>query len=402
MEGRPYAAPELGQLPGPEPHGGSLTARLASEDEREGLLEKAGKLVSIDLGEKALADLECLAVGAFSPLEGFMTRADYQSVLKDMRLESGLVWSLPVTLPVGDDKVRELKGAEQLALVAADSGPLAILHLEEVYQYDKNDEARHIYRTEDPAHPGVAQLHDQGGSLLGGRVTVLRLPPGRPFEEYRLTPEEVRLECAHRGWRTVAGFQTRNPIHRAHEYLTKCALEIVDGLLLHPLVGKTKGDDVPAAARMAAYRALLEEYYPASRVLLSVFPAAMRYAGPREAVFHAICRKNYGCTHFIVGRDHAGVGNYYGSFEAHEIFGEFTAGQIGITPIFFDHAFWCRICGQMATAKTCPHSPEERVALSGTEVRRRLSTGEDIPTEFSREEVAEVLRKALADEDSAP
>jgi sulfate adenylyltransferase len=399
METRPDAAPEPRQVPGLEPHGGSLTPRLAPEEERERWLSEADQLVLIQVSEKTLADLECLAVGAFSPLEGFMMQADYQSVLKDMRLDSGLVWSLPVTLPVDDDQVRSLKGAENVALVAGDSGPLAILHLEEVYHYDKDDEAWHIYRTHDQAHPGVGQLHAQGSSLLGGRVTVLQFPSGRPFEEYRLTPAEVRLECAERGWRTVAGFQTRNPIHRAHEYLTKCALEIVDGLLLHPLVGQTKGDDIPASARMAAYKALLSDYYPASRVLLSVFPAAMRYAGPREAVFHAICRKNYGCTHFIVGRDHAGVGNYYGSFEAHEIFGEFTPEQIGITPIFFDHAFWCRICAQMATAKTCPHSPEERVALSGTEVRRRLSTGEDIPTEFSRAEVAAVLREALREKD---
>jgi sulfate adenylyltransferase len=400
METRPDPVPDPQQLPGPEPHGGSLITRLAPDEERERWLDEAGKLVSIQLGEKALADLECLAVGAFSPLEGFMVRADYQAVLKDMRLDSGLVWSIPVTLPADDDQVRRLKGAENVALVAGDSGPLAILHLEEVYHYDKDDEAWHIYRTQDPAHPGVDQLHSQGGFLLGGRVTVLRLPEERPFEEYRLTPEGVRLECAQRGWRTVAGFQTRNPVHRAHEYLTKCALEIVDGLLLHPLVGQTKGDDIPAPARMAAYRALLDEYYPASRVLLSVFPAAMRYAGPREAVFHSICRKNYGCTHFIVGRDHAGVGNYYGSFEAHEIFGEFSPEEIGITPIFFDHAFWCRICAQMATAKTCPHSPEERVALSGTEVRRRLVTGEHIPIEFSRPEVAAVLREALGDKDA--
>jgi sulfate adenylyltransferase len=401
METRPDTAAETEQLAGPEPHGGYLTARLAEQADRERWLADAGKLVSIQLGERSLADLECLAVGAFSPLEGFMTRADYQSVLKDMRLDSGFVWSLPVTLPVDDDQARRLKGVENAALVSGDSAPLAIIHLEEIYQYDKDDEARHVYRTEDPAHPGVAELNAQGGFLLGGRVTVLRLPPRRTFEEYRLTPEQVRLECARQGWRTIAGFQTRNPIHRAHEYLTKCALEIVDGLLLHPLVGKTKGDDIPAEARMAAYQALLTGYYPAARVLLSVFPAAMRYAGPREAVFHAICRKNYGCTHFIVGRDHAGVGNYYGSFEAHEIFGEFTPDEIGITPIFFDHAFWCRLCGQMATSKTCPHSPEERVALSGTEVRRRLSMGEDIPTEFSRSEVASVLRQALSTEDAS-
>ncbi|MDQ4149758.1 MAG: sulfate adenylyltransferase [Actinomycetota bacterium] len=383
-------------LPGPPPHGGSLTERLASDEERERWLSDAAGLVTIQVGERSLADLECLAVGAFSPLQGFMGRDDYQSVLKEMRLASGLVWSLPVTLAVDDEQVASLKGADQVALAAPGSRePLAIIELEEVFPYDRDEEARHVYRTEDPAHPGVAEVQSQGSNLVGGRVTVLSLPPGRMFEEHRLTPAEVRRECSRRGWRTMAGFQTRNPVHRAHEYLTKCALEIVDGLLLHPLVGKTKGDDIPASARMSAYAALLSDYYPPHRVLLSVFPAAMRYAGPREAIFHALCRKNYGCTHFIVGRDHAGVGNYYGSFEAHEIFDEFRPEEIGITPIFFDHAFWCRLCSQMATAKTCPHSPEERVALSGTEVRRRLSTGEDIPPEFSRPQVVEVLRRVL-------
>jgi sulfate adenylyltransferase len=382
-------------LPGPPPHGGRLTTRLAHPDERDRWLEQIQALPSVTLTPREVADIECLAVGALSPLEGFLGRADYESVVADMRLASGLVWTLPVTLAATADEVIDLKIDTDVALRDPLGEPLAVLHLEEIYAYDREEEAESVFRTSDPSHPGVATLLAQGEWLLGGRVTVLRLPRGRPFVSYRLTPREVRRAVADRGWRTLVGFQTRNPIHRAHEYLTKCALEQVDGLLLHPLVGETKGDDIPADVRMQAYEVLMEGYYPKDRVLLSVFVAAMRYAGPREAIFHALCRKNYGCTHFIVGRDHAGVGSYYGTFDAQDIFREFEPEELGIAPMFFDHSFWCRSCGGMATTKTCPHGPGDRVALSGTEVRRRLSTGEPIPPEFSRPEVAAVLSAAL-------
>lgn len=381
-----------GREPGPTPHGGTLTACLVRPETRDAWLEEVPKLPSVTLNQREIADIECLGVGAFSPLEGFLRREDYELVVAEMRLSSGHVWSLPLTLAASADEVVELRRAEEVALRDPDGEPLAVLHLEEVFAYDREEEAERVFRTSDPGHPGVAALLAQGEWLLGGSVSVLRLPRNRPFLQYRLTPHESRQAIADRGWRTVVGFQTRNPIHRAHEYLTKCALEIADGLLLHPLVGETKEGDLPAEVRMRAYELLLAEYYPPERALLSVFPAAMRYAGPREAIFHAICRKNYGCTHLIVGRDHAGVGDYYGSFDAHAIFGEFGPDEIGITPLFFDHAFWCDRCRQMATAKTCPHGESERVTLSGTEVRRRLSDGEEIPTEFSRPEVARMLR----------
>lgn len=384
--------------PGPAPHGGKLTPALVGPEERDRFMDRLPGLPSVTLTPREVADIECLAVGVFSPLEGFLGRADYESVVAEMRLASGLPWSLPVTLAATAEEVIGLRRSDEAVLRDPQGEALAILHLEDIYAYDREEEAEQVLRTSDPDHPGVAALLGQGEWLLGGRLSVLRLPRGRPFVAFRLTPREVRLAIADRGWRTVVGFQTRNPIHRAHEYLTKCALETVDGLLLHPLVGETKEGDVPADIRMQAYEALLADYYPEDRVLLSVFPAAMRYAGPREAIFHAICRKNYGCTHFVVGRDHAGVGQYYGSFDAHDIFGEFDPQEIGITPIFFDHAFWCRRCGQMATAKTCPHGSAERVALSGTEVRRRLAEGEALPQEFSRPEVAEVLRAAFSKE----
>jgi len=383
------------RLPGPPPHGGTLTARLAHPDERDRWLDRVPSLPSVTLTAREVADIECLAVGTFSPLTGFLGRADYESVVADMRLASGLVWTLPVTLAATADEVITLREGGDVVLRDPQGEPLAILHLEEIYAYDREEEAEGVFRTSDPAHPGVATLLTQGEWLLGGPVTVLRLPRGRPFVSYRLTPREVRVAIADRGWRSVVGFQTRNPIHRAHEYLTKCALEQVDGLLLHPLVGGTKGDDIPADVRMQAYQTLMAGYYPQDRVLLSVFVAAMRYAGPREAIFHALCRKNYGCTHFIVGRDHAGVGNYYGTFDAQDIFREFEPEELGIQPMFFDHSFWCNRCGGMATAKTCPHGTGDRVALSGTEVRRRLTTGEAIPPEFSRPEVAAVLHAAL-------
>ncbi|HVL50290.1 MAG TPA: sulfate adenylyltransferase [Actinomycetota bacterium] len=379
-------------------HGGLLQQLMASSDAADDWRGRLPQLPSIGISGQTLADLECLAVGAFSPLTGFLGRADYECVLKEMRLASGLAWTLPVTLAISDDEVEQIKGSENVVLKSPTGEDLAVLHLEEIYPYDRRAEARHVFRTEDSNHPGVAALLAQGDHLVGGRVTVLALPAGRPFENLRLTPAEVRQELQRRGWRTVCGFQTRQPIHRAHEYHTKVALEILDGLLLHPMVSEGKGEDFPAAVRMTAYQTLLANFYPPGRVMLSAFPATMRYAGPREAVFHAICRKNYGCTHFIVGRDHAGFASYYGSFEAHEIFEEFNREELGITPLLVDHAFWCSLCDQMTTVKTCPHSPEERIVLSGTEVKNRLALNESIPKEFSRLPVAEVLRDALRTE----
>jgi sulfate adenylyltransferase len=278
-----------------------------------------------------------------------------------------------------------------VALTDEHGHPLAVLEVAEKYRYDKREEARLAYGTEDEAHPGVAAVYAQGEVNLAGKVSVFELPPAGEFAELKLTPRETREVFQSRGWRRIAGFQTRNPIHRAHEYLQKCALEIVDGLLIHPLVGETKGDDTPSEVRIRCYRALIERYFPEDRVLLAVWPGAMRYAGPREAIFHALVRKNYGCTHFIVGRDHAGVGSYYGTYDAQRIFDEFAPGELGIIPLFFEHAFFCRTCGGMASPKTCPHSPGERVALSGTAVREKLAQGERLPAEFTRPEVAEIL-----------
>ncbi len=373
------------------PHGGALVTRLAPPDAVPALEERARSQRRLRLNAREVSDLELLAVGALSPLDGFLRRADYERVVAEMRLASGLPWSLPITLSAEPDEVAGVRPGDDLALEDPAGHLLALLHLEEVYGYDKEREARAVYRTTDAAHPGVAALYAQGSLLLGGAVTVLRLPTHAEFTAYRLTPAETRRVFAERGWRRVVGFQTRNPVHRAHEYIQKCALEIADGLLLHPLVGETKGDDVPAAVRMRCYEVLLERYYPRDRVLLAVNPAAMRYAGPREAVFHALLRKNYGCTHFVVGRDHAGVGNYYGPYDAQRIFDAFAPEELGIVPLFFDNTFYCRACGGMASGKTCPHDPEHHVTLSGTQVRAMLQQGEVPPAEFTRPEVAHVL-----------
>jgi sulfate adenylyltransferase len=367
------------------PHGGELVGR---EGERPDGVEA---LETIRLTPRELSDLDMLASGALSPLAGFMGREDYERVLEEMRLASGLPWALPVCLAVG-----EASTADRVALADDGGRPLAVLDVEEVFRYDKQREAERCFLTRDNAHPGVARVRAQPDYYVAGRVTVFeRLEP--PFPELHKDPRETRALFAERGWRRVVGFQTRNPIHRAHEYLTKCALETVDGLLIHPLVGETKADDVPAAARVQAYDALIDRYYPRERVVVSAFPAAMRYAGPREAIWHAICRKNYGCSHFIVGRDHAGVGDYYGTYDAQLVFDEFEPHELDIEPMFFEHAFYCRACGQMATAKTCPHPADEHVFLSGTKVRELLSEGKLPPAEFSRPEVAEVLIRTYRD-----
>jgi len=343
----------------------------------------------------SLADLEMIAVGAMSPLTGFMTRADYEGVVSEMRLANGMVWSIPVTLPVSTGQAASLREGQEVALVEGEGHVLAVMTVQDKFTYDKRREAREVYRTEDDKHPGVARLYRQGDVLLGGPVWLVDMPAHREFIEFRHTPLETRRMFDRRGWKTIVAFQTRNPIHRSHEYIQKTALEIVDGLLLHPLVGETQPSDIPADVRMASYQAILRDYYPPDRVLLGVFPAAMRYAGPREAIFHALCRKNYGCTHFIVGRDHAGVGKYYGTYDAQKIFDEFEPDEIGITPLLFENTFYCKKCGGIVSAKTCPHGEQDHVIFSGTEVRRRLETGESIPPEFTRPEVYRVLVEGM-------
>ena len=376
-------------------HGGPLVDLLVSGAETDAFRERAASLPAVRLSARSLSDLELLAAGGYSPLDGFMTEADYRAIVNDMHLASGVPWPMPITLAVADDEARSIEEGAEIALADDAGRVLAVMRVAQKFAYDKRLEAMEVYRTEDEAHPGVAAVYAQGEVLLGGPVRVLDLPVHDDFLPYRLTPAQTRAEFEKRGWRTVVGFQTRNPVHRAHEYIQKCALEIVDGLLLHPLVGETKSDDIPADVRMRCYEVLLENYYPLDRVLLSVNPAAMRYAGPREAIFHALVRKNYGCTHFIVGRDHAGVGSYYGTFDAQRIFEEFAPGELGITPLMFDHTFFCRRCDEMASVKTCPHEGDARVTLSGTQVREMLKGGVPPPIEFSRPEVARILIEAM-------
>jgi sulfate adenylyltransferase len=323
-----------------------------------------------------------------------MAKADYDRVVQEMHLANGLVWSVPVTLAVPEKEAQDIKHGEEIGLWQEDT-PLAIMAVSDIYSRDLAWEAKEVYRTEDQAHPGVARLYRHGRTLLGGDIWLLNWPQPREFPEFRHTPVQTRRMFARQGWRRIVGFQTRNPIHRAHEYIQKTALEITDGLFLHPLVGETKADDIPADIRMQSYQALLRDYYPAERVLLGVFPAAMRYAGPREAIFHALARKNYGCTHFIVGRDHAGVGNYYGTYDAQLIFDEFDPEEIGITPLFFDYTFYCRKCGGIVSAKTCPHTKEDWISLSGTQVREMLERGEMLPEEFTRPEISKILRDGI-------
>ena len=370
------------------PHGGELINRTVTGDEASALAEEARGLPRVHMTEKQTADLDMIASGALSPLHGFMVQADYERVVEEMRLENGLPWALPVTL-----SVPEKPTAARLALEGYEGDLLAVIDVADVFEADRADEAAKVFRTTDDAHPGVAQVYAEGSVLVGGPVTVFQRPEPA-FPALHMDPAQTRAEFAERGWNRVVGFQTRNPVHRAHEYIQKCALETVDGLLLHPLVGKTKGDDVPAEVRVRCYEVLLENYYPAGRTLLSAFPAAMRYAGPREAVWHAISRKNYGCSHFIVGRDHAGVGSYYGTYDAHLIFDSFAPHELDIEPMFFDHTFFCRTCGNMGSAKTCPHPSEDHVHLSGTKVREMLGEGIIPPIEFSRPEVAQVLIEA--------
>ncbi|MBD2605414.1 sulfate adenylyltransferase [Scytonema hofmannii FACHB-248] len=382
------------------PHGGELVNRIATAEQREVFLSKADVLPQVQLDERAVSDLEMIAIGAFSPLTGFMNQEDYDRVVSQMRLTNGVVWSIPITLSVTEEIASPLTEGNLIRLDNSKGEFIGVLQLTQKYHYDKKREAINVYRTDDINHPGVQVLYKQGSVNLSGDIWLLERKPHPQFPTYQIDPVESREMFKVNGWKTIVGFQTRNPIHRAHEYIQKCALETVDALFLHPLVGATKDDDIAADVRMRCYEILLEHYYPRDRVTLAINPAAMRYAGPREAIFHALVRKNYGCTHFIVGRDHAGVGNYYGTYDAQHIFDEFDPNELGIVPMKFEHAFYCTRTKQMATTKTSPSKPEERIHLSGTKVREMLRRGESPPPEFSRPEVAAELTRAMRVEDS--
>ena len=376
------------------PHGGELVDRVVRGEARQRLLDRAGELPRVTLDGRGASDLELLGNGAYSPLKGFMNPRDYLRVVRDRRLESGVVWSVPITLAVSTEAASRLGVGAEVALAAPDGRLVAVLELSDCWKPDKDLEAREVYRTTAESHPGVAYLRSSGDVYLGGEVWLFDRPVVAQFPQVPRDPAATRAVFEARGWRRVVGFQTRNPVHRAHEYITKCALEIADGLLLHPLVGKTKAGDVSADVRMRCYEVLLEKYYPADRVVLAVYPAAMRYAGPREAIFHAIVRKNYGCSHFIVGRDHAGVGRFYGPYEAQKAFEDFLPGELGIEPRAFEEAFWSTLVGGMATRKTAAGDASTRIMLSGTQVREMLAAGKLPPPELSRPEVARILLDA--------
>lgn len=378
-----------------QPHGGKLINCYLSEQEQKDTLLSAINLPRLTLSIRNIADLECIATGVYSPLNGFVNEQEYNSIVKDMRLPNGLAWSIPVTLQIPESEAEQYKLDSEIALAHPNGEILAVMTVNSKFKPDQNVEAQQVYRTSEQAHPGVKAMLQEGNVYLGGPIKVINSVPYQDFLDYRLTPEASRTEFTRREWNTIVAFQTRNPIHRAHEYITKIALELVDGLFINPLVGQTKSDDIPADVRMKCYQVLMQKYYPQNRVCLGVFPAAMRYAGPREAIMHAIARQNYGCTHFIVGRDHAGVGDYYGTYDAQYIFDEFTEDELQITPLKFEHAFYCTRSQSMATGKTSPSSKEERIHLSGTKVREMLRNGKTPPPEFSRPEVAEILVSSM-------
>ncbi|HMA58843.1 MAG TPA: sulfate adenylyltransferase [Halanaerobiales bacterium] len=380
-----------------EPHGGTLVNKIVDNSSKEELLAAAEDMYHLALNERDLVEAENIATGLYSPIEGFMTEEDYKSVVENMRLSDGTVWTIPIVLGVDKNEADQIQEGKRIALTDKSDNVYAVMDVEDIYEYNEKEEAELVYKTTSSEHPGVKNVYERGQYHLGGEIHLIRRIEHGKFNQYRLDPKDVRAHIEAQGWDRVVGFQTRNPIHRAHEYLQKCSLEITDGLLLSPLVGETKSSDIPVDYRIESYEVVMDKIYPQGRVFLSVFPAAMRYAGPREAVFHSLCRQNYGCTHFIVGRDHAGVGDYYGTYEAQEMFDNFSQDEIGITPLRFEYSFYCKKCGSMATTKTCPHDSENHIGLSGTKVRRLLREGKRPPEEMTRPEVADVLIRGMAE-----
>lgn len=378
-----------------QPHGGTLTERLVTGEKAQQIRNEAKGLRQIDLTPKQSCDLELIANGGYSPLTGFMGKADFESVCKSMTLADGNIWAIPILLSV--DAAEAPSVGERCALYAPNGVLQGVITVSEVYPHDKKLEIPNVFRTEDPAHPGVAKVLEEGDTCIAGEVECVELcvDPSGPeaFLDRRLTPAQTRAAFETRGWNTVVAFQTRNPIHRAHEFICKCAQEICDGLLIHPLVGETKQGDIPADIRMESIDVLVEKYFNPETTMVSVLPAAMRYAGPREAIHHSIMRKNYGCSHFIVGRDHAGVGDYYGTYDAQKIFDEIDPQKLGITPLKFEHSGWSKSYGGMVTRKSYGWDPKDIVFLSGTKVRELLAAGALPPEEFTRPEVAKVLMK---------
>ena len=369
------------------PHGGRLVNRVASGKRRERLVEESMEMPRVEVPLELAVEAENIAHGVLSPLEGFMVQEDYLSVLSDMRLSSDVPWSIPITLDVDPEEVVDVGEGDEVA-ITYQGRPIAVMRVEEVYGWDKREHALKVYKTLDPAHPGVEETMRRKELLVGGPIELIGETPN-PYEKYTLWPIETRILFREKGWRTIAAFQTRNAPHLGHEYVQKAALTFVDGLFINPLIGRKKRGDFKDEVIISAYEALISNYYPKGSVVLAVLRAEMRYAGPREAIHHAIMRKNFGCTHIIIGRDHAGVGNYYAPYEAWEVFKEFP--DLGITPLFIREAFYCRRCGGMVNEKICPHSDQDRLYISGTRIREVLSRGERPPEYMMRPEVAEAI-----------
>ncbi len=375
------------------PHGGQLVNKIPSDDRRSELEQSAGDLQKLQIGNRFVSDCEMIANGGFSPITGFMNKETVTTIIEKMELPNGTVWAIPIVLPVQEADATNINTGDSVALYDMQDRLIAIMQVDEKFNIDVDHYCQAIYKTTELEHPGVKVIKESGSVLLSGDIELANRPIRENIEQkYFLDPVDTRAEFEKNGWKTIVAFQTRNPIHRAHEYLLKCALESVDGLLIHPLVGETKEGDIPADVRMSCYETLIDKYFNSEKTMMSVLPAAMRYAGPREAVHHMIIRKNYGCTHIIIGRDHAGVGSYYGTYEAQELV-DSVSDRLEIVPMKFEHSFYCNPCGNMASGKTCPHGNEDHVFLSGTKVREMLNEGQRPPKEFSRPEVADILIK---------